>query len=141
MKYAYPIILTPVKEGGYAVKVPDLDIYTQGKNVAEAIYMARDAIGMWICYEQDEEKTIPNPSDITAITSESDEIKTLVDIDADEYRRAHDNRTIRKNLTLPSWLNDRAEKAGINFSQTLQSALKKQLNIMDHPHRNIKKQP
>ncbi len=120
MKYAYPIVLTPVKEDGYAVKVPDLDIYTQGKDIAEAMYMARDAIGMWICYEQDERKPIPDPSNITTITARPDEIKTLVDIDADEYRRAHDNRTIRKNLTLPSWLNDRAEKEGVNFSQILQ---------------------
>lgn len=101
MKHVYPIVLTPAKEG-YAVKVPDLNIYTQGNDIAEAMYMARDAIGMWICYEQDERRTIPNPSDITNIKTETDEIKTLIDIDADEYRRTHDNRTIRKNLTLPS---------------------------------------
>jgi predicted RNase H-like HicB family nuclease len=98
MKFAYPIVLTPVKEG-FAVKVPDLDIYTQGSDVAEAMYMARDAIGMWICYEQDEGRTIPVPGDIANIKTEPNEIKTLVDIDADEYRRAHDNRTVRKNLT------------------------------------------
>jgi len=132
VKCAYPVILTPVKEGGYAVTVPDLDIYTQGHDIAEAMHMARDAIGMWICYEYDEGRTIPDASDIVGINTKPGEIKTLVDIDVDEYRRAHDNRTIRKNLTLPSWLNDRAEKAGINFSQVLQSALKEHLNIQDH---------
>ena len=139
MKVVYPIILTPIKEGGYAVRVPDLDIYTQGKDIADAMYMSRDAIGMWICYEQDEGRVIPAPDKITNIKIEQDEIKTLVDIDTDEYRRAHDNRTIRKNLTLPSWLNDRAEKAGVNFSQILQEGLKNYLDIYEQ--KRVTKQP
>lgn len=128
MKTAYPVVLTPT-EHMYAVTVPDLAVYTQGADITEAIGMARDAIGMWICYEQDEGRPIPAPSDIADVETQPDEIKTLVDIDADEYRRAHDNRTIRKNLTLPSWLNERAEKAGINFSQVLQESLKIRLGI------------
>ncbi|HNX28751.1 MAG TPA: type II toxin-antitoxin system HicB family antitoxin [Syntrophomonadaceae bacterium] len=130
MKVAYPVILTPVK-GMYAATVPDLGISTQGTDIAEAMYMARDAIGMWICYEQDEGRDIPAPGNISEVETRPGENKTLVDIDIEEYRKAHDNRTIRKNLTLPSWLNERAENAGINFSQTLQKALKKQLGIQD----------
>lgn len=139
MKLVYPIVLTPAGKM-YAVTVPDLDIFTQGADIAEAINMARDAIGMWICYEQDEGRTIPKPSDIANIKTEPGEIKTLVDIDVDEYRRAHDNRMIRKNLTLPSWLNEKAEKAGINFSQTLQVALKQKLGIEEDPATNLNKQ-
>lgn len=139
MKVAYPIILTPIKNGGYAVRVPDLEIYTQGKDTADAMYMCRDAIGMWICYEQDAGRVIPAPDKITNIKVEPGEIKTLVDIDVDEYRRAHDNRTIRKNLTLPSWLNDRAEKAGVNFSQVLQEGLKNHLGIYEQ--KRASKQP
>lgn len=131
MKLVYPVVLTTVKEGGYAVSVPDLDISTQGTDIAEAMYMARDAIGMWICYEQDENRAIPKASNMANIETKPDEIKTLVDIDIDAYRRTHDNRTVRKNLTLPSWLNERAEKAGINFSQTLQDALKERLGYQD----------
>lgn len=132
MKTAYPIVLTPVDKT-YAVTVPDLAIYTQGADVAEAMYMARDAIGMWICYEQDEGRPIPAPSDIADVEIKSGEIKTLVDIDVEEYRKAHDNRTIRKNLTLPSWLNERAEKAGVNFSQVLQEGLKTRLGLKKQP--------
>ncbi|NLT21283.1 MAG: HicB family protein [Syntrophomonadaceae bacterium] len=130
MKTAYPIVLTPV-QGMYAVTIPDLDISTQGTDIAEAMYMARDAIGMWICFEQDEGRPVPSPSNISKIKTKPGETKTLVDIDLEEYRRAHDNRTVRKNLTLPNWLNERAESAGINFSQTLQKALKQQLGIQD----------
>lgn len=130
MKTAFPIVLTPI-EGIYAVTIPDLDLSTQGTDIAEAMYMARDAIGIWICYEQDEGRIIPGPSSIEKINTNQGEIKTLIDIDIEEYRKAHDNRTIRKNLTLPSCLNERAENAGINFSQTLQKALKQQLGIQE----------
>ena len=139
MKVAYPIILTPLEDGSYAVRVPELDIYTQGKDTADAMYMSRDAIGMWICYEQDAGRAIPAPDKIINIKVEPGEIKTLVDLDVDAYRRAHDNRTIRKNLTLPSWLNDRAEKAGVNFSQVLQEGLKNHLGI--HEQKRVTKQP
>ena len=55
----------------------------------------------------------------------------VVDIDIDASRKANDNRTIRKNLTLPSWLNDLAEKAGVNFSQILQEGLKEKLDVQN----------
>lgn len=51
-------------------------------------------------------------------------VATLVDIDFDAYRRANDLRTVRKNVTIPSWLNSLAENAGINSSQILQEGLK-----------------
>ena len=41
MKAVYPIILTPA-ERGYVVFVPDLDINTEGEDLANAIEMARD---------------------------------------------------------------------------------------------------
>lgn len=129
MKNAYPIILDPADEGGYVVYVPDFDIYTQGDDMADAMYMARDAISMMGCYQEDEGQNIPNPSSIDSIESESDKIKTLVDVDFDSYRKKNDNRAVRKNVTIPSWLNAEAEKAGINFSATLQNALKEQLGL------------
>ena len=52
MKAVYPIILTPA-ERGYVVFVPDLDINTEGEDLADAIEMARDAIGLWGITEED----------------------------------------------------------------------------------------
>jgi len=127
MKTAYPIILTPAK-CGYVVYVPDLQINTQGSDVLNAIEMARDAIGIWGICEEDAGRNIPKPS-TSYPKHASNEIATMVDIDFGAYRRAHDNRSIRKNLTLPAWLADKAEQAGINFSQVLQNALKDHLGI------------
>lgn len=128
MKQVYPVILHPEAEGGFSVFVPDLDIGTQGETIVECIDMARDAIGLWGICEQDEGRAIPSPSGM-APAHEENEIVTLVDIDFDAYRRANDLRTVRKNVTIPNYLNDLAERNGINFSQLLQESLKQKLHV------------
>ena len=92
--------------------------------------MARDAIGMSGCYLQDEKRAIPLPSDIETVSKSESDIVTLVDVDFDEYRRKHEMRTVRKNVSIPSWLNEEAESANINFSAVLQKALKAELHII-----------
>lgn len=129
-KTIYPIILHPEKEGGYSVDVPDLEIGTQGETVAECIDMARDAIGLWGICRQDDHKPIPTPTTLTPHCGK-DDLVTLVDVDFDAYRRANDMRTVRKNVTLPSWLCDLAEKSGVNFSQVLQDGLRAKLHVAE----------
>lgn len=129
MKKAYPVILTQGKTHIIAY-VPDFEINTQGQDVAEAIRMTRDAIGITGIDMEDENETLPEPTAFSEIKPESaDDIVTLVDVDFDEYRRKNDMRAVKKNCTIPSWLNFEAEKAGINFSAILTAALKRELNI------------
>lgn len=127
MKTAYPIILTPA-ENGYVVYVPDLNINTEGSSIADAIEMAADAIGLWGITTQDMGREIPLASPVLPQCGPGEQTAfALVDFDA--YRRANDMRTIRKNVTIPSYLNDLAEKAGVNFSQVLQEGLKQRLGV------------
>lgn len=129
MKNSYPIILTPDGDG-YVVYIPDFDINTQGYSLTEAIEMARDAIGFVGIDMEDDGKTLPKPSRLRDVTGENaDDVVTLVDVDFAEYRRKNDNRTVRRNITLPSWLDYEAEKSGINVSAVLQKALKQELRI------------
>lgn len=65
----------------------------------------------------------------TQATAPTNALVSLVDVDFDEYRKKNDLRVVKKNCTIPSWLNFAAEQAGINFSAILQAALKKELNI------------
>lgn len=130
MKKAYPIILSQGKDY-IVVSIPDFNINTQGKDIPEAIEMARDAIGIMGIDMEDEKEALPTPSDLSAIKSDAKDIITLVDVDFAEYRRKNDMRTVKKNCTIPSWLNFEAEKAGVNFSALLQSALKKELHIAE----------
>ena len=128
MKESYPVIMTPVGNG-FVVHVPDLDINTEGGSITEAIEMAADAIGLWGITAQDLGKTIPSASS-TLPRCDNGELASFVLVDFDAYRKAHDMRTVRKNVTLPSYLNDMAEKAGVNFSQVLQEGLKQRLGIV-----------
>lgn len=129
MKTAYPILLIH-DEPGFVVYVPDFNINTEGKNLTEAIEMARDAISVAGLVMEDENRKLPEPSDLNTIKKESEsDIVTLVDVDFDEYRRKTDMRSVRRNVTLPSWLDFEAEKSGINVSAVLQKALKRELHI------------
>lgn len=131
MKAAYPIIMSQGAEY-IIVYVPDFDINTQGTDYADAIEMARDAIGLMGIDMEDEKEPIPCPSDMSAISKEhAEDIITLVDVDFADYRRKNDMRTVRRNVSLPSWLNAEAEKAGVNVSAILQAALKRELKITE----------
>ncbi|OUP19076.1 HicB family protein [Lachnoclostridium sp. An196] len=120
-KGAYPVILKRTDEG-YYVEIPDFDSGTQGATVAEAMEMARDAIGLIGIDLEDEKKEIPKPySKQFKITD--DDIFTLVDVDFSEYRKRVDNKAVKKNCTIPYWMSVEADKAGVNYSRVLQDAL------------------
>lgn len=130
MKKAYPIFMTKGKEF-VVVYIPDFNINTQGKDIPDAIEMARDAIGLMGIDMQDDGEALPEASSIANAQAKAPAgaIVSLVDVDFAEYRRKNDMRTVKKNCTIPSWLNFEAEKAGINFSAVLQGALKKELHL------------
>lgn len=130
MKIAYPVVISK-GEKMLIASVPDCEIDTQGENLVDAIEMARDAISIWCISMQDENRELPNPSDMTAIDCDDGEFVTLVDVDLAAYRKSIEAKTVRKNLTLPSWLNEQAEKANVNFSNVLQRALKEELQLAD----------
>ena len=129
MKNSYPVILMPDKVG-YIVYVPDFNINTEGDTLTEAIELARDAIGIIGIDMEDNDESLPSPTAISKVKTDSTaDIVTLVDVDFAEYRRKNDMRTVKKNCTIPSWLNFEAEKAGVNFSAILTAALKSELKI------------
>lgn len=136
MKIVYPVIFTKTEDNKILVEVPDLEILTEGKDMVDGIEMARDAIGLKIILYMEDNLEVPEPSTIEKINMEESTFATegvnylsLVDIDVNEYRRKIDNKTIRRNVTLPNWLNYEAEKAQINVSKVLQEALMNTLKV------------
>lgn len=121
MKEAYPVVITKENDG-YFASIPDFNIDTQGTSVVNAIAMARDAIGLMGIDLEDDGKEIPKPNSVKVQVGENYTV-TLVDVDFTEYYRKVDNRAVKKNCTIPYWLNVEAEKSGINFSKVLQEAL------------------
>lgn len=125
-KQVYAVVITKTPDEWYCVDVPDMEIGTQGKTLAEAIEMAREAIGLQGICLQDLGKAIPKPTTIDP-PHEKDEIVALIDVDFQQARIREDNRSIRKNCTIPSWMNREAEAKNINFSAVLQDALRAML--------------
>ncbi len=126
-KGAYPIILKRT-DSGYYVEIPDFDIGTQGDSIADAMEMARDAIGLMGIDMQDDGKELPKPYQ-AEIKAEKNDIVTLVDIDFSEYRKRADNRAVKKNCTIPYWMSVEADKAGVNYSRLLQDAIASILGV------------
>ncbi|MDR1020390.1 MAG: type II toxin-antitoxin system HicB family antitoxin [Synergistaceae bacterium] len=130
MKYVYPAIFHPETEGGFSVFFPDIGRgATQGDTVAECIEMAEDFLCLALYRMEEDKMRIPAARGMREIESEPDDIVTLVSVDTETYRRYYQNKLIKKTLNIPSWLNERAEAANINFSKTLQKALKEELRL------------
>jgi len=131
-KYIYPAIFTPEADGQYSVRFPDIrNCFSGGESLVDAMAMANDALCLMLYDLEQAGAPIPAASavaDVQALTA-ADEFVSLVACDTIEYRRFYDNRAVKKTLSIPSWLNDMAEKADINFSATLQNALKAELHI------------
>jgi len=131
MKYAYTAVFTPEDNGLFSVYFPDLPgCYTSGNDMADAVYMAGDALCLWLYDMEQDKKTIPRPSNPKDIKVEGREFASVVAVDTETYRRFYENKSVKKTLTVPMWLNEQAERANINFSQTLQKALKEELHIV-----------
>lgn len=129
-KYIYPAVFTP-EENGYFINFPDFDsCYTQGNDIADGIHMAEDVLSLMLTHFEDKRQEIPKPSAINDLKTENDAFATYISCDTTIYRRLMNNTAVKKTLSIPSWLNDSAVAAGLNFSQVLQDALKQQLNII-----------
>ena len=121
----YPVIFHP-EEVGFSVSVPDIEgCYSQGDTMDEAVEMIQEAIGLMLedCNE------FPVASAASEIELETGDFVVVVPFNWIEYKRKTDNRAVKKTLSIPSWLNEAAEAAHINFSGVLQEALKTKLNI------------
>jgi len=135
MKAIYPVIFTQTDDI-VLVEVPDLEVLTEGTDMADAIDMARDAIGLKAITIQDDGEEVPEPSKFNEIdpltgtfATDGRGIVSFVDVDFLEYRRQFDNKTVRRNVTLPNWLNLEADKANVNVSRVLQDALMEKLDV------------
>ena len=125
MKLIYPAIFSPcLEKDGYTVVVPDLPgCVTEGDSLADAILMAEDAASGWVLDELENGNAIPVSSDPTTLHLDEGEFTNLLVLDMDSYAEKYGDKAVRKNLTVPAWLNTFAEQNNINFSKVLQDAL------------------
>ena len=124
----YPVELTPCGNGGFSVWIPDIDQYTQGESIADAICMARDLLGTMSLSYADDGLPMPEPFS-TVAEAPPDSIHIYVDVDFEAYREEYDTRLVKKNCTIPYYLEAAASKKGLNFSRVLTEALAEKLDL------------
>ena len=125
MLFVYPAIFHKEKDS-YWVEFPDLEgCHTYGTSLAETMESAREALAGYLLTLLEQGEAIASPSDISSIHVE-DGFSSFVSCDIDQYK---DTKAVKKTLTIPSWLNDRAISMGINFSQVLQEALMERVGV------------
>lgn len=132
----YPACFYEEENGQYSVIFPDLDhLSTFGDNLQEAIEMAIDCLAGYLYEELQQGNQLPKPSEIKNIdvNAEYDEYKSvfvnIVSVDVEEYAKKHFAKSVKKTLTIPAWLNEKALEQHINFSKVLQEALKERLQL------------
>ncbi len=109
MKLVYPACFYPCEgKEGYTVIVPDLPgCVTEGNTLADAILMAEDAASGWVLDELEDGSPIPPARSLEEITPNPDGFVNLLVLDMEAYAEKHGDKAVRKNLTIPAWLNGR----------------------------------
>ena len=130
MQYIYTALFTPIEDGsGYYAKVPDLPgCITTGSSLSDAIEQITDAMSAWLVVAEDEGEPIVPPTPQDELFTEPGTICSLISADTIDYRAKTDTRAVRKNVSLPNWMVQLADKRGINCSQVLQDALRSLLD-------------
>ncbi len=130
MKYVYTAVFSPAENGMITASIPDLPgCITEGNGIVDAIEMITDAAEMWLWDAEINREAIPAASALEDIQAKKCAAKSLVLLDTDAYRRANNGKSVRKSVTLPEWMNQRAEAADINFSRALQRGVCEELRI------------
>lgn len=125
MNYIYPAVFYLEDNGRYSVIFPDLnDLATFGDNLADAFAMTQEACGQFLFSYLRNGKLLPTPTPLDKVKKNADAaLVNLIFVNLDEYARAYNDKSVKKTLSIPAWLNTSCESYGINYSKVLQDAL------------------
>ena len=117
-EYVYPAVFHHNDDDSYSVTFPDLQgCITEGKNLANAIYMAQDALALWIEYHEDEKMDIPKSNLFASYNLDKNEFVNLIRVELKE------NRAVKRTISLPKWMDDMAIQNNLSLSKVLQETL------------------
>lgn len=138
MLTTYPAIFYKEKDGSFSVVFPDLNhLSTDGENFNDAMTMAIDCLAGYVYSEKRDGNELPPPTPIDELDphceDDSDDdfvsiFTSAVAVDVEQYAKQHFDIAVKKTLSIPKWLNDKAKAHKINFSKILQNALMQELN-------------
>jgi len=130
--YAYPAIFHYANDG-ISIEFPDIPgclpcAMTEDK----AFVNAKEALGLHLYSMEQDGDEIPAPTPATELKPGENEVIALIEVFMPAVRDRADNQFVKKNLSIPAWLNRRAEQEHVNFSRVLQDGLKSYLHIQEN---------
>lgn len=129
--YIYPVVVEKAEDGGLGMYFPDFPgSAVLASDLIDGIKRAKEMLANLILEREEQAADIPQPSDPDKIEllDASDRV-VFIEVYMPPYRDEAANKAVTKNCTLPKWLRDAGEEAGLNFSQLLQSSIKEALGI------------
>ena len=129
MKYVYPAILTQ-EDDGIIVSFPDVEgARTDGATMEEALENADDVLNLMLLTMEEKHMNIKPPTPIVSLDVPKGSTVALVRADTLAYSKKVDTRAIRKSVSIPAWMDSLAREHNLNFSNVLQNAICRELNI------------
>ena len=129
MKYVYPAILTQEEEG-IIVSFPDVEgARTDGTTMEEALENADDVLNLMLLTMEEKHMNIKPPTPIASLDVPKGSTVALVRADTLAYSKKVDTRAVRKSVSIPAWMDTLAREHNLNFSNVLQNAICRELNI------------
>ncbi|WP_248926419.1 type II toxin-antitoxin system HicB family antitoxin [Paenibacillus hamazuiensis] len=86
---------------------------------------AKEALALHLYSMEEDGEEIPAPSDPGKLEPVEGGFYTLIEVRTGLIRDKQLNRSVTKNVTLPRWLELEATKAGLNYSQILQTRIER----------------
>jgi predicted RNase H-like HicB family nuclease len=133
--FIYPVVAEKGADGGIGMYFPDFPgTAILGKDLIDGIKCAKEMLANLIleCEEKNLELPQPSTPEKIKLFDVNDRI-VFIEIYMPPYRDENANKSVTKNCTLPKWLRDAGEEAGLNFSQLLQTSIKEALGIEKRP--------
>lgn len=129
MKYVYPAILTQ-EDDGIIVSFSDVEgARTDGATMEEALENAEDVLNLMLLTMEEKHMDIKPPTPIASLDVPKGSTVALVRADTRAYSKKVDTRAVRKSVSIPAWMDSLAREHNLNFSNVLQNAICRELNI------------
>lgn len=125
MRLVYPAVFYPCEDKhGYTVIVPDLPgCITEGESLPDAIFMGTDAASGWVLDELEDGKDVPKATPLDKVVPKKGGFTNLLVLDMDAYAEKYGNKAVRKNITIPAYMNTFIERNEISLSRIAQDAI------------------
>ncbi|MCL2111459.1 MAG: type II toxin-antitoxin system HicB family antitoxin [Clostridiales bacterium] len=118
MEYVYPAIFHPNDDGSITITYPDLPgCISEGKSLANAMYMAQSALKQWIEYLADKKMVLPAASAVQDVSAKGNEFTSLI------RAEVKDGRAVKRTISIPQWMDEKAVSSGLSLSRVMQDAL------------------